>query len=118
MMPSRTHTPNRALPQEVLLLENDINTSPFTPAVHECVPPLPWAVTDADTSDPHRCVGWVDGSTHATSRASSRLRVVTHAMSTPPPPPLAPRRQDLRHLCVCSVDPPGCKDIDDALHMR
>ncbi|XP_052196214.1 exosome complex exonuclease RRP44 homolog A [Diospyros lotus] len=25
-------------------------------------------------------------------------------------------RQDLRHLCVFSVDPPGCKDIDDALH--
>ena len=26
------------------------------------------------------------------------------------------RRWDLRHLEVCSVDPPGCKDIDDALH--
>ena len=26
------------------------------------------------------------------------------------------RRWDLRHLDVCSVDPPGCKDIDDALH--
>ncbi|KAF7689461.1 exosome complex exonuclease RRP44 [Silurus meridionalis] len=25
-------------------------------------------------------------------------------------------RADLRHLCVCSVDPPGCTDIDDALH--
>ena len=23
---------------------------------------------------------------------------------------------DLRSLSVCSVDPPGCKDIDDALH--
>ena len=28
------------------------------------------------------------------------------------------RREDLRHLPVCSVDPPGCKDIDDALHIR
>ncbi|KAK3530497.1 hypothetical protein QTP86_027777 [Hemibagrus guttatus] len=27
-------------------------------------------------------------------------------------------RADLRHLCVCSVDPPGCTDIDDALHCR
>jgi exosome complex exonuclease DIS3/RRP44 len=27
-------------------------------------------------------------------------------------------RRDLRHLCVCSIDPPGCKDIDDALHYR
>lgn len=26
------------------------------------------------------------------------------------------RRMDLRHLDVASVDPPGCKDIDDALH--
>ncbi|KAI4386870.1 hypothetical protein MLD38_004757 [Melastoma candidum] len=27
-----------------------------------------------------------------------------------------PTRQDLRHLRIFSVDPPGCKDIDDALH--
>lgn len=27
-------------------------------------------------------------------------------------------REDLRHLAICSVDPPGCKDIDDALHIR
>ncbi|XP_075055918.1 exosome complex exonuclease RRP44 [Mixophyes fleayi] len=27
-------------------------------------------------------------------------------------------RVDLRHLSVCSVDPPGCTDIDDALHCR
>uniref|UniRef100_A0A8C1DDY0 Protein DIS3 homolog n=1 Tax=Cyprinus carpio carpio TaxID=630221 RepID=A0A8C1DDY0_CYPCA len=27
-------------------------------------------------------------------------------------------RADLRHLGVCSVDPPGCTDIDDALHCR
>ena len=25
---------------------------------------------------------------------------------------------DLRHLDICSVDPPGCTDIDDALHCR
>ncbi len=31
-------------------------------------------------------------------------------------PPCA--RADLRHLPICSVDPPGCKDIDDALHVR
>lgn len=27
-------------------------------------------------------------------------------------------RTDLRHITVCSIDPPGCKDIDDALHCR
>ncbi|GFH26842.1 uncharacterized protein HaLaN_25061 [Haematococcus lacustris] len=65
---------------EVLLIEHDINTSPFTPAVHDCVPPLPWCVGPEHESDPNRT--------------------------------------DLRSLCICSVDPPGCKDIDDALHVR
>ena len=27
-----------------------------------------------------------------------------------------PGRADLRHIPVLSIDPPGCKDIDDALH--
>ena len=27
-------------------------------------------------------------------------------------------RADLRDLTVCSIDPEGCKDIDDALHAR
>lgn len=27
-------------------------------------------------------------------------------------------RQDLRDYSICSVDPPGCTDIDDALHCR
>jgi exosome complex exonuclease DIS3/RRP44 len=27
-------------------------------------------------------------------------------------------RRDFRHLNVCSIDPPGCTDIDDALHVR
>jgi len=65
---------------EVLLIENDINTSPFTPAVYQCVPQLPWVVSEEDRNEP--------------------------------------RRRDLRHICVCSVDPPGCRDIDDALHAR
>lgn len=28
------------------------------------------------------------------------------------------KRVDLRHVAICSVDPPGCTDIDDALHCR
>ena len=27
-------------------------------------------------------------------------------------------RKDLRDLLVCSIDPPGCQDIDDALHAK
>ncbi|GMT24430.1 hypothetical protein PFISCL1PPCAC_15727, partial [Pristionchus fissidentatus] len=33
-------------------------------------------------------------------------------------PVVSPPRVDLRHLCICSVDPKGCTDIDDALHAR
>jgi len=28
------------------------------------------------------------------------------------------KRLDLRSYCICSVDPIGCKDIDDALHCK
>ena len=28
------------------------------------------------------------------------------------------KRLDLRDRCICSIDPPGCKDIDDALHCK
>lgn len=27
-------------------------------------------------------------------------------------------REDLRELLICSIDPPNCQDIDDALHAR
>ncbi|EER28095.1 exosome complex exonuclease RRP44, putative [Coccidioides posadasii C735 delta SOWgp] len=32
--------------------------------------------------------------------------------------PLWKDRKDLRDLLVCSIDPPGCQDIDDTLHSR
>ena len=31
-------------------------------------------------------------------------------------PEIVAKRSDLRHLPIVSIDPPGCKDIDDALH--
>ncbi|XP_049870396.1 exosome complex exonuclease RRP44 [Pectinophora gossypiella] len=34
------------------------------------------------------------------------------------PPEEIKKRVDLRSICICSVDPPGCTDIDDALHAR
>lgn len=33
-------------------------------------------------------------------------------------PVLENGRKDLRHLNICSVDPIGCTDIDDAVHCR
>lgn len=32
--------------------------------------------------------------------------------------PLLKKRRDLRDRLICSIDPPGCVDIDDALHAR
>ncbi|VAI10162.1 unnamed protein product [Triticum turgidum subsp. durum] len=63
---------------EVVLIENDINTRPFSTQVLACLPPLPWTLSPEDVANPNR--------------------------------------QDLRHVRVFSVDPPGCRDIDDALH--
>ena len=63
---------------EVLLMENDINTRPFSQEVLACLPPLPWAMPPQDLS--------------------------------------SSQREDLRPLRCFSVDPPGCRDIDDALH--
>ncbi|PIA46664.1 hypothetical protein AQUCO_01500303v1 [Aquilegia coerulea] len=63
---------------KVVLIENDINSRPFSTQVLACLPPLPWSVSTEDLMNPNR--------------------------------------QDLRQLRVFSVDPPGCRDIDDALH--
>lgn len=54
---------------QVVLIENDINSRPFSSQVMACLPPLPWSVSPADVANPIR--------------------------------------QDLRHLNVFSVDPPG-----------
>lgn len=69
---------DRDTESEVLLIENDIESRPFSSQILACLPPLPWSVSSEDLANPTRL--------------------------------------DLRHLRVFSVDPPGCKDIDDALH--
>merc|ERR550519_814874 len=69
---------DKATENEVLLLEHDIPHSGFSEAVLDCLPSLPWVITDKDVAE----------------------------------------RVDCRHLDICSVDPPGCTDIDDALHAR
>lgn len=38
--------------------------------------------------------------------------------SLPWSPQYDPLRRDLRNLDICSIDPPRCQDIDDALHAR
>ncbi|KAG1650303.1 Exosome complex exonuclease RRP44 [Nymphon striatum] len=63
---------------EVLLLEHDIPHLQFSEEVLDCLPSLPWIITEKDEE----------------------------------------KRVDLRDIAICSVDPPGCTDIDDALHCR
>ena len=70
----------KAAENEVILLEHDIISRPFSADVIACLPPADWTITPENAS--------------------------------------AGGRVDLRGLDVCSIDPPGCKDIDDALHAR
>lgn len=63
---------------EVILLEHDCPHTKFSESVLNCLPKLPWIITEKDEE----------------------------------------AREDLRHIDVCSVDPIGCTDIDDALHCR
>jgi exosome complex exonuclease DIS3/RRP44 len=111
----------------VLLIENDINTAPFTPAVYECVPPQPWSVSEADLADHYRCGGGVfcrvlglgAGKPRGAWDVDAPGVTSPRHLDTCPTASQTPRpSEDLRHLPVCSVDPPGCKDIDDALHVR
>ena len=84
---------SRAAETEALLLEHDVQYRPFPQAVLACLPPEGHA--------------W---------------RVPPKPAATAPTTPAAaedPRwkgRVDYRSKPVCSIDPPGCQDIDDALH--
>uniref|UniRef100_A0A2P2HYD4 Protein DIS3 homolog n=1 Tax=Hirondellea gigas TaxID=1518452 RepID=A0A2P2HYD4_9CRUS len=69
---------DRETENEVVLLEHDCPHTAFSEAVLNCLPKMPWVITDKDLQE----------------------------------------RVDLRHVDVCSVDPIGCTDIDDALHCR
>lgn len=74
---------------EALLLEHDVEYRPFSKKVLECLP--------AEGHD------W---------KAPTKLDD-PEAVSKDP---LLTKRKDLRDKLICSIDPPGCVDIDDALH--
>lgn len=63
---------------EVICVETQIPTKPFTAQVLACLPDTNWVVTARDLAE----------------------------------------RRDLRDFNIVSVDPPGCTDIDDAVHYR
>lgn len=76
---------------EALLLEHDVEYRPFSRKVLECLPAEghDWKAP-ADLNDP----------------------------ASVSKDPLLPKRRDLRDKLICSIDPPGCVDIDDALHAK
>lgn len=76
---------------EALLLEHDVEYRPFSKKVLECLPAEghDWKAP-ADLKDPE-----------ANSK-DSQLK----------------NRRDLRDKLICSIDPPNCVDIDDALHAK
>lgn len=39
---------------QVVLIENDINSRPFSSQVLSCLPPLPWSVSPEDLANPNR----------------------------------------------------------------
>lgn len=80
---------------EVILAENDILHHEFPEAVLDCLPTLPWIITEEVCLFP-----------------KIFTTIIFFSIKD-----LA-KRVDLRDFCIVSIDPPGCTDIDDALHCR
>lgn len=84
-----------------MLIENDINSRPFSAQVLACLPPLPWSVSSEDVTN------------------SIRLDLRSLRVFSVDPPGmfsywtvLINYEIQIIMLLVCA----GCKDIDDALH--
>ncbi|CCK69308.1 exosome catalytic subunit DIS3 KNAG_0C01950 [Huiozyma naganishii CBS 8797] len=76
---------------EALLLEHDVEYRPFSKKVLECLP-----------EEGHDWKAPVSVDDIEANKAD----------------PLLAKRKDLRDKLICSIDPPGCVDIDDALHAK
>ncbi|CEP62218.1 exosome catalytic subunit DIS3 LALA0_S05e00496g [Lachancea lanzarotensis] len=76
---------------EALLLEHNVEYQPFSKRVLECLPG--------------------EGSNWKAPENISDPDAITKD-------PLLAKRRDLRDKLICSIDPPGCVDIDDALHAK
>eukprot|EP00767_Chilomastix_cuspidata_P003036 gnl/Chilomastix_cuspidata/316.p1 GENE.gnl/Chilomastix_cuspidata/316~~gnl/Chilomastix_cuspidata/316.p1 ORF type:complete len:1087 (+),score=498.71 gnl/Chilomastix_cuspidata/316:1497-4757(+) len=123
---------------EVILRENTVrNFSLETKELVGCLPRMPWAPNEGEIFSRLDAAA-PDAREEAEPRLWEGILAETlvrkHIKRTgnkqlllglPPfrstlghAPSRARFREDLRHVIVCSVDPPGCKDIDDALSCR
>ncbi len=76
---------------EALLLEHDVEYRPFSKNVLDCLP-----------EEGH---DWIVPQDLQDEQVLAK-------------DPLLPKRKDYRDKLICSIDPPGCVDIDDALHAK
>lgn len=87
----------------MVLIENDINSRPFSAQVLACLPPLPWSLSPEDLANPHRL----------------DLRHV-RVFSVDPPGNITYQLLIIQYFYLvqtrCAMIVSGCKDIDDALH--
>ena len=111
---------------EVLLLEHDVPHQDFSQAVLSFLPKMPWSITpEVSTWQTYSSllveVMWVFLASIEIVNIDYCVFLYLYNVS------LKQRwvdlqdmavREDLRALTVCSVDPPGCTDIDDALHCK
>jgi exoribonuclease R len=110
---------------EALLVEYSANFSPFSASALACLPSVPHPphepqapvvaaaeLQNSSSSTSSTSVG------SAVSRQSVKKFTWTDSGWCVPDSEIANRR-DIRSKCrVFSVDPPGCQDIDDAMHVR
>jgi exosome complex exonuclease DIS3/RRP44 len=114
---------DKAVETAVLLLEHDIPTGDFTGEVLSCLPPEGWEVDDVAVAAECRlgatnAAGGGGGGAAAMDDDDASGRKDVSQRSGKADAFARPPRRDLRHLPVMSIDPPGCRDIDDALHWR
>lgn len=94
-------TGDKNVEAEALCIDFEVDTRAFSQKVINCLPPKTWVVRSSSLS----------------IRNTFSLLILRRQV---PESDYAPGsgREDFRGLNVMSVDPPGCKDIDDALHVR
>jgi exosome complex exonuclease DIS3/RRP44 len=94
-------TGDKNVEAEALCIDHEVDTRAFSQKVLNCLPPKTWM---ARVLPPRIFCS----------------HLIMSSISPVPESDYAPGsgREDFRALNVMSVDPPGCKDIDDALHVR
>ena len=103
---------DKSVETQVLLHEFGVPNEAFSDEVMSCLPPSTWNIGNDVMLNNNRYLdkGMSDSMGTATNSNTTPTNNTNNTSSV--------LRRDLRSLPVVSIDPPGCKDIDDALHCR